>query len=149
MRAVLQRVSEARVIVGGQTVGEIGHGLLVLLGVEQGDVEADARHLADKTEGLRIFEGEEGKMNLSLSDTGGAVLAVSQFTLLADCRKGRRPGFSHAAPPEEARQLYQRFVDDLRERGLHVETGTFQAEMEVRLTNQGPVTLLLDSRKQF
>lgn len=149
MRAVLQRVSEAAVTVAGEIVGEIGPGLLVLVGVEEGDEEGDARALAEKTAGLRIFEDEGGKMNLSVADVGGSVLAVSQFTLLADCRQGRRPGFSRAAPPEAAKALYERFVALLRERGLPVATGVFQAEMKVRLVNDGPVTLLLDSRKVF
>ena len=149
MRAVVQRVSEARVRVGGEVVGEIGRGLLVLLGVGQGDGEADVRYLAEKTAGLRIFEDEQGKMNLSVEETGGAVLVVSQFTRYGDCRQGRRPGFSAAAPPEMANALYGRFVGLLRERGLPVATGVFQAEMAVALVNDGPVTLLLDSRKEF
>jgi D-tyrosyl-tRNA(Tyr) deacylase len=149
MRAVLQRVSEARVRVNGEIVGEIGRGLLVLLGVGQGDSAADARFLVEKTAGLRIFEDTQGKMNLSVEETGGAVLVVSQFTLYGDCRQGRRPGFSAAAPPELADTLYQQFVDGLQKRGLPVATGTFQAEMAVELVNDGPVTLLLDSRKEF
>jgi len=149
MRAVLQRVSWARVVVDKETVGEIGPGLAVLLGVEEGDSESDARYLAEKTAGLRIFEDGEGKMNLPVTDTGGEVLVVSQFTLLADCRQGRRPGFSRAAPPERAAELYEYYVGLLRERGLRVATGTFQAMMEVSLLNQGPVTMLLDSRKVF
>jgi D-tyrosyl-tRNA(Tyr) deacylase len=149
MRAVLQRVSEARVRVNGKIVGEIGRGLLVLLGVGQGDGEADARFLAEKTAGLRIFEDAQGKMNLSVEETGGAVLVVSQFTLYGDCRQGRRPGLSAAAPPELADALYRQFVDGLQKRGLPVATGIFQAEMAVELVNDGPVTLLLDSRKEF
>ena len=149
MRAVLQRVSSARVVVENETVGEIGPGLAVLLGVEDGDSEKDAFYLAEKTVGLRIFEDGEGKMNLSVTDVGGEILVVSQFTLLADCRQGRRPGFSRAAPPEKANALYGYYVDLLRERGLKVATGTFQAMMEVSLVNQGPVTMLLDSRKVF
>jgi D-tyrosyl-tRNA(Tyr) deacylase len=149
MRAVLQRVSSARVVVEEESVGEIGPGLAVLLGVEEGDSESDARYLAEKTAGLRIFEDGEGKMNLSVTDTGGEILVVSQFTLLADCRQGRRPGFSRAAPPEKANALYEHYVDLLRERGLRVATGTFQAMMEVSLVNRGPVTMLLDSRKVF
>jgi D-tyrosyl-tRNA(Tyr) deacylase len=149
MRAVLQRVSSARVVVEEESVGEIGPGLAVLLGVEEGDEENDALYLAEKTAGLRIFEDGEGKMNLSVTDTGGEILVVSQFTLLADCRQGRRPGFSRAAPPEKANALYEHYVDLLRERGLRVETGTFQAMMEVSLVNRGPVTMLLDSRKVF
>lgn len=149
MRAVLQRVSSAGVTVSGETVGEIGPGLLVLLGVEAEDTPEDARHLAEKTAQLRIFEDPDGKMNLSVEETGGSVLVVSQFTLLGDCRKGRRPGFSRAAPPETANALYEMFADLLRRRGLAVATGTFQAAMEVSLVNSGPVTLLLDSRKTF
>jgi len=149
MRAVIQRVASARVEVDGQSVGEIGRGLLILLGVEQGDGVDDARYLAEKSAQLRIFEDEAGKMNLSLADVGGQALVVSQFTLLADCRKGRRPGFSRAALPELADALYQQFVALLRERGLTVATGIFQAEMQVHLVNDGPVTLLLDSRKEF
>jgi D-tyrosyl-tRNA(Tyr) deacylase len=149
MRAVLQRVSEAQVRVEGGIVGEIGRGLLVLLGVGQGDSVEDARFLAEKTAGLRIFEDAQGKMNLSVEEVGGAVLVVSQFTLYGDCRQGRRPGFSAAAPPDLANALYERFVDLLRERRLTVATGVFQAEMAVTLVNDGPVTLLLDSRKEF
>lgn len=149
MRAVIQRVASARVEVDGKSVGEIGRGLLILLGVEQGDGVDDARYLAEKSAQLRIFEDAAGKMNLSLEDVGGQILAVSQFTLLADCRKGRRPGFSRAALPEPADLLYQQFVALLRDRGLTVATGIFQAEMQVHLVNDGPVTLLLDSRKEF
>lgn len=149
MRAVLQRVASARVEVEDKIVGEIGGGLLILLGVEQGDGAEDARYLAEKSAQLRIFEDADGKMNLSLEDVGGQALVVSQFTLLADCRKGRRPGFSRAALPEKADALYQQFVALLRERGLTVATGIFQAEMQVHLVNDGPVTLLLDSRKEF
>lgn len=147
MRAVLQRVRSARVEVADEVVGEIGGGLLVLLGVAQGDQAAQARALAKKTAELRIFEDAEGKMNLSVQDIGGAVLAVSQFTLLADCRKGRRPGFSLAAAPEVANRLYQEYVTALRASGLTVATGIFQAEMQVHLINDGPVTLLLDTEK--
>lgn len=149
MRAVLQRVSEARVRVNGEIVGEVGRGLLVLLGVGQGDGEADVRFLVEKTAGLRIFEDAQGKMNLSVEEVDGAVLVVSQFTLYGDCRQGRRPGFSAAAPPELADALYRQFVQGLRARGLPVATGIFQAEMAVELVNHGPVTLLLDSRKEF
>ncbi|PNU21761.1 D-tyrosyl-tRNA(Tyr) deacylase [Geothermobacter hydrogeniphilus] len=149
MRAVLQRVSEARVRVDNEIVGEIGPGLLVLLGVGRGDDERDVVYLAEKTAGLRIFEDDGGKMNLSVSDIGGAVLAVSQFTLFGDCRKGRRPGFAAAAPPDEAKRLYQLFVDRLRQRGLPVATGVFQADMKVELANDGPVTMLLDSNREF
>ena len=131
MRAVIQRVTSARVEVDGKTVSEIGRGLLILLGVEQGDGAEDVRYLAEKSAQLRIFEDPAGKMNLSLEDVGGQVLVVSQFTLLADCRKGRRPGFSRAALPETADALYQQFVALLRERGLTVATGIFQAEMQI------------------
>jgi D-tyrosyl-tRNA(Tyr) deacylase len=149
MRAVIQRVTEARVEVAGEVVGAIGTGLLVLLGVAQGDAAADAAYLAEKTAGLRIFEDGDGKMNLALADVDGAVLAVSQFTLLGDCRKGRRPGFTAAAPPELADLLYNEYVATLRAQGLTVATGVFRAEMQVHLVNDGPVTLLLDSRKAF
>ncbi len=149
MRAVLQRVSSARVEVAGKTVGEIGRGLLVLLGVEQGDGEPDIRYLAEKIAQLRIFEDQAGKMNLSVEEIGGQLLVVSQFTLLADCRKGRRPGFSRAAAPALADDYYLKFVDLLRRRGLTVATGQFQASMDVHLVNEGPVTILLDSHKGF
>jgi len=149
LRAVLQRVSGARVRVGDEIVGEIGPGLLVLLGVGQGDGEADALSLAGKTAALRIFADDQGKMNRSVAEAGGSVLVVSQFTLFGDCRRGRRPGFSAAAPPELANRLYLRYAERLRELGLAVATGVFQAEMAVELVNDGPVTLLLDSRKEF
>ncbi len=149
MRAVLQRVSQAQVVVAGETVGAISQGLLVLLGVEQDDAEGDAAYLAKKTAELRLFEDDGGKMNLSVEDIGGEVLVVSQFTLAADCRKGRRPGFSRAASPEEANRLYQHYVALLRQRGVSVATGQFQAMMQVSLTNDGPVTFLLDSNKVF
>ncbi len=149
MRAVLQRVSQARVEIGDETTGVIGQGLLVLLGVEQADEDGDAELLARKTAELRLFEDAAGKMNLSLEDISGEVLVVSQFTLAADCRKGRRPGFSRAAPPDEANRLYLHYVDLLRQRGLKVATGRFQAMMQVSLTNDGPVTFLLDSNKVF
>jgi D-tyrosyl-tRNA(Tyr) deacylase len=149
MRAVVQRVREARVEVGGVTVGAIGPGLLVLLGVAREDTPADADYLAEKTAGLRIFEDAAGKMNLALNEIDGAVLVVSQFTLLGDCRKGRRPGFTAAAPPQLADALYADYAAALRGRGLNVATGVFRAEMQVHLINDGPVTLLLDSRKVF
>lgn len=149
MRAVIQRVSRASVTVGGQTVGTIARGLMVLLGVARGDTAVDAAYLADKTAGLRIFEDDAGKMNLSVEEVGGGILVVSQFTLFGDCRKGRRPGFTEAAAPQLADALYEAYVDVLRNRGLTVATGVFQAEMQVALINDGPVTLLLDSRKQF
>ncbi len=149
MRAVVQRVSRAEVRVDGRATGAIGRGLVVLLGVAQGDGEDDARALADKVAALRIFEDPAGKMNLSVRDVSGGVLVVSQFTLLGDARKGNRPGFVDAAPPEEANALYERFCGLLRERGLAVATGVFRASMEVELVNDGPVTILLDSRKLF
>ena len=146
MRAVVQRVTAARVEVDDAVVGEIGAGLLVLLGVGKPDTAADAEYLAEKIAGLRIFSDSAGKMNLSLTDTGGAMLAVSQFTLYGDCRKGRRPSFDHAAPGEQARALYEHFVEAARRLGIRVETGTFQAHMAVSLTNDGPVTLIVESR---
>ena len=149
MRAVVQRVAQARVEVDGNVVGAIGRGFLVLLGVAGGDTPADAAYLAEKTAGLRVFEDAGGKMNLALGEVGGAVLAVSQFTLLGDCRKGRRPGFTDAAPPVLADTLYHEYVAALRAAGLTVATGVFRAEMQVHLVNDGPVTLLLDSRKAF
>ena len=149
MRAVVQRVSRARVIVDGEVTGEIGVGLLVLLGVGKGDREVDADYLAGKVAGLRIFEDENGKMNLAVAEVGGAVLAVSQFTLYGDARRGKRPSFDDAAPPEQARQLYEYFVERIRAAGLRCETGKFQEMMKVELTNEGPVTILLDSSKAF
>jgi D-aminoacyl-tRNA deacylase len=149
MRAVVQRVSEASVIIDGQTVGEIRQGLLVLLGVAKGDTSGDAVYLAEKTFGLRIFEDDHGRMNLSVEDVSGSVLVVSQFTLLGDCRKGRRPGFTDAAEPELADMLYEDYVGIMQQRGINVATGIFRAEMKVGLINDGPVTILLDSRKQF
>ncbi len=149
MRAVVQRVSQAAVTVEGNVVGAIGAGLLVLLGVACGDGPEDARLLAEKVAGLRVFDDAEGKMNLSLQDVGGQVLAVSQFTLLGDARKGRRPSYSEAAAPEEAEALYRLFVQSLRQAGLTVEEGVFRATMRVELVNEGPVTLLLDSRRLF
>jgi|SRR5271165_1155655 len=149
MRAVVQRVSRASVKVDSELIGEIGLGLLVLLGVGQEDVEADADYLAEKITGLRIFEDNDGKMNLSVTDVGGAVLAVSQFTLFGDVRRGKRPSFDAAARPERARELYEYFVGRVRSLGLRCETGRFQAMMDVELVNSGPVTILLDSRKAF
>ena len=145
MRAVVQRVSQAYVMVEGEEIGRIGPGLLVLLGVQNGDSEKDANYLADKIAGLRIFEDGQGKMNLSLLETGGSMLIVSQFTLLGDCRKGRRPSFTDAAPPAEADSLYRRFCELVRQKNILVATGKFQADMQVTLTNSGPVTLLLES----
>ena len=149
MRCVVQRVSRASVAVEGKTTGEVEKGYMVLVGVEQGDGEADMRYCAEKVAGLRVFEDGEGKMNLSVKDVGGAVLAVSQFTLLGDARHGRRPSFSNAARPEEANALYEDFCQALRAAGIRVETGVFQTHMEVSLVNDGPVTILLDSRKGF
>jgi D-tyrosyl-tRNA(Tyr) deacylase len=148
MRVVIQRVSRASVSVEGTVVGAIGPGLMVLVGVAEGDTPADSRYLAEKTVHLRIFEDEAGKMNRSLLDTGGALLAVSQFTLLADCSRGRRPSFIHAAPPELANSLYLDFVTAAKDLGVPVETGRFQAFMEVALVNDGPVTIVIDSRSQ-
>jgi D-aminoacyl-tRNA deacylase len=149
MRAVVQRVAEASVRVDGALVSRIGPGLLVLLGVGRGDADADANELADKVANLRILADEEGRMNRSLVDTGGEALVVSQFTLYGDARKGRRPGYTDAAPPEEANRLYEHFVARLRSAGLRVQTGTFRAMMDVALVNQGPVTILLDSHRTF
>lgn len=149
MRAVVQRVSSARVTVGGETVGEIGRGLVVLLGVSREDTEDDAEHLAEKTANLRIFEDDEGKMNLSLSEVGGDLLVVSQFTLYGDARKGRRPSFIRAALPDRANELYLHFVLAARRSVRRVECGRFQAMMDVELVNEGPVTILLDSQKEF
>jgi D-tyrosyl-tRNA(Tyr) deacylase len=147
MRAVLQRVTCARVTVGDREVGAIGRGIVALVGVEQGDGSSDTDYIARKIRDLRIFEDAEGRMNLALGDVGGAVLAVSQFTLLADCRKGRRPSFLAAAPPAEAKASYEHLVDLLRREGTTVATGEFQAMMQVSLVNDGPVTILLDSRR--
>ncbi|UCF56426.1 MAG: D-tyrosyl-tRNA(Tyr) deacylase [Deltaproteobacteria bacterium] len=149
MRAVVQRVKEAKVEVGGRTVGEIGHGLLILLGVGEDDSEKDCDYLANKIAHLRIFSDDQGLMNLSLIETEGAVLVVSQFTLWGDCRKGRRPSFTRAARPEKARELYEHFVGILRGKGLRTATGEFQELMDVHLVNDGPVTLILDSSKTF
>ena len=149
MRAVIQRVSQASVRVDGQVVGEIQAGLLVLLGVAAGDTQQDLDYIYRKTVKLRVFEDEQGKMNLPLAAIDGQLLVVSQFTLYGDLRQGNRPGFTEAARPEEARQWYQAFVQRAEEDGITVATGQFQAEMQVSLINEGPVTLLLDSRKQF
>jgi D-tyrosyl-tRNA(Tyr) deacylase len=149
MRAVIQRVSRAKVTVGSEITGEIGAGLLVLLGVGQPDTEASADYLAGKTLGLRIFEDDAGKMNRSVLDIGGAVLVVSQFTLYGDARKGKRPSFDAAAPPQRARELYEYFVERIRSAGIRCETGRFQEMMAVELVNDGPVTILLDSDKGF
>jgi D-aminoacyl-tRNA deacylase len=149
MRAVIQRVSRAKVTVGEEVTGEIGQGLVVLLGVAQQDSEADVDYLAEKVAGLRVFEDDGGKMNVSLSDSGGAVLAISQVTLLGDVRRGKRPSFDEAARPERARELYEYFVGRIRALGLRCETGRFQEMMSVELVNEGPITILLDSKKLF
>ena len=145
MRIVIQRVSQAKVTVQGKEVGAIGPGLCLFLGVAKGDTEEDSTYLAQKSVELRIFEDDEGKFNRTLLDVGGEILVVSQFTLYGDCTKGRRPSFSHAASPEDAERLYQQFVQKLRDRGLNIATGQFQAKMEVSLVNRGPVTFIIDS----
>jgi D-tyrosyl-tRNA(Tyr) deacylase len=145
MKAVLQRVSSASVTVDGKVVGEIGKGLLILFGVEEGDTDADSAYLAQKTVDLRIFPDSDQKMNLSLIDAGGQALIVSQFTLIADWKKGRRPGFSRAAKPEEGNRLYEHYVECVRKLGITVEKGVFGAHMDVALVNDGPVTLLLET----
>lgn len=149
MRAVVQRVKCSEVIVDGEVKGCIGQGLTVLLGVEDGDTEEDAKYMADKIVNLRIFEDENDKLNLSLMDISGEILAISQFTLLGDCRKGRRPNFMAAARPDIAAQLYDRFIEYCRDFGINVETGVFQAHMLVKIDNDGPVTIMIDSRKNF
>ena len=149
MRAVIQRVRRAQVSVGEEITGRIETGLVVLLGVAQRDTTADAEYLADKIAGLRVFEDEAGKMNRAVGEAGGAVLAVSQFTLFGDVRRGKRPSFDAAARPEAARQLYDHFVDSIRAAGLRCETGRFQQRMQLELVNDGPVTILLDSEKMF
>ena len=149
MRAVIQRVSKASVTVAGEVTGAIESGFLVLLGVADGDTHADLDWMVNKVLGLRVFEDDEGKMNRSIQDTGGSMLVVSQFTLLGDCRKGRRPSFVNAARPEVANDVYEQFCAKVRAEGTTVETGRFQQHMDVELINDGPVTLLLDSRKNF
>ena len=149
MRIVLQRVKSARVDVAGETVGSIGAGLLIFLGVTHADTEEDVHYLADKVIQLRIFADEAGRMNRSLLDTRGSLLVVSQFTLYGDCRKGRRPSFDHAAPPEQARALYERFIQRVKLSNIAVQTGVFQAEMEIHLINDGPVTFMLDSKRSL
>jgi D-tyrosyl-tRNA(Tyr) deacylase len=149
MRAVIQRVISARVFVNGQTEGEIAHGLVAFIGVANDDGPQDVQYVADKIRDLRVFDDRDGKMNRSIVEAGGAVLAVSQFTLYGDCRKGRRPSWDAAAAAPVARALYEDVVASLRRAGLQVETGIFQARMQVQLVNDGPVTLLLDSRRQF
>ena len=147
MRAVIQRVSRARVVIESREHSSISTGILVLLGVEKGDSAEDGAALAKKIVELRIFEDDAGKMNRSIQDAGGEILAVSQFTLLGDCRKGRRPSFDSAAPPDQARELYEAFVESIRLLGVRVQTGVFQANMDVELLNQGPVTFILDSKR--
>jgi|SRR5215510_7026043 len=149
MRAVVQRVSKAKVTVDREITGQIGIGLLVLLGVGDSDQEADAEYCAEKICGLRIFEDEDGKMNRSIVEVGGKILAVSQFTLYGDVRRGKRPSFDAAAPPEQARRLYEYFLERIRSAGVQCETGRFQEMMQVELVNRGPVTILIDSKKEF
>ena len=149
MRAVVQRVASSRVTVEGETTGKIDKGLMVLLGVADGDTDKDVTYMVDKIVNLRIFEDENDKMNLSLQDIGASLLVVSQFTLLGDCRKGRRPSFIEAARPEMADNLYQKFVDKARSMGIRTETGRFKTHMMVELINDGPVTILVDSNKNF
>lgn len=149
MRAVVQRVREAKVVVENNTIAEIKQGLLVFIGVGEGDIEKDAHYLAEKISNLRIFADEEDKMNLSVQDVGGSILAVSQFTLYGDCRKGRRPSFSFAAPPKIADQLYEEFINTVEKLGIPVKSGIFQAHMEISLLNDGPVTMLLSSGGEF
>ena len=149
MRAVVQRVTESSVTVDGQITGATDEGLVVLIGVEEGDTDKDAGYIADKVSGLRIFEDENEKMNLSVKDVGGSILAISQFTLLGDVRKGKRPSFITAEDPEIANRLYQQDCENIRNQGIKVETGIFQAHMLVKINNNGPVTILLDSRKTF
>lgn len=149
MRCVIQKVTHAEVVVEGETAGSIKDGFMVLLGAESGDTEADARYCAEKIAGLRVFEDENDKMNLSLADVGGSVLLVSQFTLLADARHGRRPDFIQAARPEVAEPLCEQVKAIIEQKGIHVETGRFRTHMQVSLLNDGPVTILLDSRKKF
>ena len=149
MRAVVQRVKKSQVTVDASVVGQISAGLMVLLGVEDGDEAKDVQYMIDKVSNLRIFEDADEKMNLSLLDVSGEMLCISQFTLLGDCRKGRRPSFVSAAKPDEANELYKQFCEAVKEMGIHVETGIFQADMKVDIQNDGPVTVLVDSKKQF
>ncbi|MGN0182040.1 MAG: D-aminoacyl-tRNA deacylase [Candidatus Ornithomonoglobus sp.] len=147
MRAVIQRVTDASVTVDGNTIGRIGHGLLIFLGIGDGDTEADLKYIADKAMGLRIFSDENDKMNLNISDISGEILVISQFTLYGDCRKGRRPNFTSSMEPVKANEMYERFIGYLRENGMRVQHGEFGADMKVELLNDGPVTILLDSSK--
>ena len=149
MRCVVQRVTEASVTVNGETVGAVGPGLMVLIGVSTEDTDADLKYMADKVPNLRIFDDENGVMNRSVIDTGGIILAVSQFTLYGDARGGRRPSYIRAAKPDEANTMYERLVTAWRAKGIHVETGRFRTEMKVSLVNDGPVTILIDSEKAF
>jgi len=149
MRAVIQRVRDSKVLVNDRLVGKTGRGILVFLGVEEDDTQQDADYLLSKAINLRIFEDQDGRMNLSLKDVNGEVMVISQFTLLGDCRKGRRPSFGDAASPEKAKALYQYFVSKIRGNSIAVSTGEFQARMDVHILNEGPVTLLLDSKKRF
>lgn len=149
MRCVIQRVTEASVSVAGEVVGKIGKGYMILIGVSGEDTDKDLKYMADKIPNLRIFEDEQGKMNLSLKDTGGEILAVSQFTLYGDARGSRRPSFIQAARPDVANDYYERLVEAWRAQGIHVETGVFRADMQVALVNDGPVTMLMDSTKAF
>ena len=149
MRCVVQRVTEASVTVNGETVGAVGPGLMVLIGVSTEDTDTDLKYMADKVPNLRIFDDENGVMNRSVIDVGGSILAVSQFTLYGDARGGRRPSYIRAAKPDEANALYERLVAAWRAKGIHVETGIFRTEMKVALVNDGPVTILLDSEKKF
>ena len=149
MRAVVQRVTEGSVSVENKVVGKIGAGMVILLGVEDGDTEKDADYIADKVAGLRIFDDENGVMNISITDAGGEILSISQFTLLADARKGKRPSYIKAARPEKANKLYEYFNERLEGKGIHVEKGIFQTDMLVKINNDGPVTILLDSKKLF
>jgi D-aminoacyl-tRNA deacylase len=149
MRAVIQRVKEARVEVEGEIVGRIGEGILIFLGIRKDDTQDDIEYLVDKVLGLRIFDDDAGKMNLSIAEVKGEILVVSQFTLYGDCRKGRRPSFDEAASPDMAEGLYDLFVKEVKKRGIKVQTGKFRALMDIHLVNSGPVTILLDSRKMF
>lgn len=149
MRAVVQRVESSEVLVDNRVVGKIGRGLTVLLGIEEGDTMDDVKYMAEKIVNLRIFEDAEGKMNLSLMDNGFDMLAISQFTLMGDCRKGRRPNFMYAAKSDDAVELYEGFIEYCRNMGVYVQTGVFQAHMLVKINNDGPVTVLVDSKKVF